>query len=250
YVKLPGSMYRTEAGGSDITFYFHPDFTMTNEGAKLRLQLAGVTDGVGNVLDTAVTQLFTVVNETMAAQRLSSLALAGEQQQDGSVALHWQQYDLGAAQNYLVERSADGDYFETIGSVQPTEAEALEFLDTETFENRIFYRLRIQRTDGTEVYSRVAVIQDAGIALPLSVEVFPNPIENNQVQFTWDSKGSDQVVEVEIRSLIGALIHTETLDAHTRGNGQAIAVSDQLEAGVYLLVVRQGTQSQTIKFVK
>ncbi|HAA16524.1 MAG TPA: hypothetical protein DCE41_34370, partial [Cytophagales bacterium] len=248
YVKLPGSMYRTEAGGSDITFYFHPDFTMTNEGAKLRLQLAGVTDGVGNVLDTAGTQLFTVVNETMAAQRLSSLALAGEQQQDGSVALHWQQYDLGAAQNYLVERSADGDYFETIGSVQPTEAEALEFLDTETFENRIFYRLRIQRTDGTEVYSRVAVIQDAGIALPLSVEVFPNPIEENILRFSWYSKGSEESVTLEVRDVRGVLVHKEELDLTTRGTQISVQLPEHLDPGMYLLNATQGVQSHSMKF--
>ncbi|HAA11654.1 MAG TPA: hypothetical protein DCE41_08120, partial [Cytophagales bacterium] len=79
--------------------------------------------------------------------------------------------DALGTEGYTVERSANGQFFETVATLQ----EALGYQEAVRFEEVIFYRLRLQRNDGTEKYSRVAVIEDQGIALPLAVEVFPNP---------------------------------------------------------------------------
>ncbi|HAA16067.1 MAG TPA: hypothetical protein DCE41_31925, partial [Cytophagales bacterium] len=122
--------------------------------------------------------------------------------------------------------------------------------DETVLSDQAFYRLRIQRTDATEAYSRVAVIMDAGLAQPLSVEVFPNPIEDDQVQFTWFSKGSEADVSLEVRDLRGVLIHSEALDVTTRDLQQTVKLPGHLETGMYLLQVSQGSQTQVVKFIK
>ncbi|HAA22908.1 MAG TPA: hypothetical protein DCP28_30635, partial [Cytophagales bacterium] len=244
YVKIPEEMYRVAYQGETVAFYFDDQFTVTYDGATLALGVDGITDQNGNVLEDAVTATFAVQNVTPTAQRLESLHLTGEQLEDGSIALTWNAYDALGTEGYTVERSANGQFFETVATLQ----EALGYQEAVRFEEVIFYRLRLQRNDGTEKYSRVAVIEDQGIALPLAVEVFPNPIEENILRFSWYSKGSEESVTLEVRDVRGVLVHKEELDLTTRGTQISVQLPEHLDPGMYLLNATQGVQSHSMKF--
>ncbi|MEL6538950.1 MAG: T9SS type A sorting domain-containing protein, partial [Bacteroidota bacterium] len=250
FVKLPEAMYRMEAGGSDITFHFDADFNATYDGATLTVFVDSITDRASNVMDSAFARAFAVENVSTTQSRMTSLELAGMQREDGTVQLSWQQIDAEGNLNYLIERSADGDQFEVIGSVLSSHAESFGYHDETVLSDQAFYRLRIQRSDATEAYSRVAVIQDAGLALPLSVDVHPNPISGSQLRFVWDSKGSDENLTLEVRDLRGALLYTETVDATTRGLQQSVKLPEHLETGLYMMHLTQGNQTQSVKFIK
>lgn len=245
YIKVPRAMYRIAHNGDQIGIYFDENFTITYDGATLALDVNGLTDEANNPLDSVVHTAFIVVNQTASAQRLESLSLRGEQQEDGSIALHWNHYDPVGTHGYVVERSADGQFFQDIATVQATTA----YQDVVRFDDHLFYRLRVQRTDGTQKYSRVVHIQDTGLAIPLSVEIYPNPIQDRALHFSWFSKGLQAKLHVQVRDLRGVLIHQGTLDLNTRATQQTVKLPPGLESGMYLLTVTQDSQSQTIQFV-
>ncbi|HAA16509.1 MAG TPA: hypothetical protein DCE41_34290, partial [Cytophagales bacterium] len=203
-------------------------------------------------LDTAYANVFTVKHEAEAntSARMGTLDLAGSQLEDGSIALTWQQYNAEGTQAYLLERSLDGTSFESVTVVAAGNESQYGYQENVRFTGRIFYRVRVQRTDGTEVYSRVATIQDAGFFSGLHVEVYPNPIQGNRVHFTWDSQDEDAPLILHVRDLRGTLVHVETLDAFSRGQQQSLTLPEHLDPGLYLLQAEQGSHTQTIKVMK
>ncbi|HAP58698.1 MAG TPA: hypothetical protein DCR93_04010, partial [Cytophagales bacterium] len=247
YIKLPSAMVEMAHSGNKIEFYFDRQFTSNYHGKTLRLRISGVTDEVGNVLNRSVDTLFHVQNVTPASsQRLVSLDFTGEQVADGSIVLQWNAVDPAGTQAYVVERSRDGEFFQSIA--QLTEAEGYQ--EVVRFEEAIYYRLRLQRTDGTETYSAIAVIQDNGLAQPLTTEVYPNPIEDGTLRYSWYSKGSEESLTLEVRDLRGALLYTETVDPATRGLKQSVKLPEHLETGLYMMHLTQGNQTQSVKFIK
>ncbi|HAA12923.1 MAG TPA: hypothetical protein DCE41_15015, partial [Cytophagales bacterium] len=251
YVKVPSTEYLTQVSGSNVTLFFEEGFTATYDGADLRIQLSGLTDANNNATDTTLNQVIAVENVIVTgggSQRLQSLNLAGEHREDGQVALHWNAISVDGIAFYAVERSTDGTYFESVGTVVAGSEAEYEFLDAVDFDTQIFYRLRLVST-AKELQSRTIAIQDNGLAMPLSVEVFPNPIEDSRVAFTWTSKGSEEHLTVEIRDLRGALLHTETLDATSRGLQQSVQLPTHLQSGLYLLQISQENDTQSVQFV-
>ncbi len=79
---------------------------------------------------------------------------------------------------FTVERSADGDAFEAIGSVPAAGnsgvARDYEFADQSPLATG-YYRLRIEDMDGSSAYSHVLVVKSATDATATRLQVSPNP---------------------------------------------------------------------------
>ncbi|HEX8505476.1 MAG TPA: T9SS type A sorting domain-containing protein [Hymenobacter sp.] len=92
------------------------------------------------------------------------------------VAVSWATASEQGNDRFEVQRSADGEAFEIIGTVKgqgtSSRAHAYSFLDARPLPGRAYYRLRQVDTDGTSRYSPVASAEWNGRGL---AGAYPNP---------------------------------------------------------------------------
>ena len=105
-----------------------------------------------------------------------------------------------------------------------------------------YYRLKQEDFDGASVYSAVKVIDFSGTQLN-AVKVYPNPAKNslNVVSAAFAGRVSYTIQSAEGRQVTSGNMN-QTLSA------QPIDIS-KLKTGIYYIVLRDGTTTQTVKFM-
>jgi hypothetical protein len=105
-----------------------------------------------------------------------------------------------------------------------------------------YYRLKQEDLDGASVYSAVKVIDFSGMQLD-AVKVYPNPAKNslNVVSAAFAGQVSYTIQSAEGRQVTSGNMN-QTLRA------QPIDIS-KLRSGIYYIVLRDGTTTQTVKFM-
>jgi hypothetical protein len=153
--------------------------------------------------------------------------------------------------HFAIERSADGNSFETIGSVEGSgNSNSIlfyEFTDISPLTSNVsYYRLRQVDFDGTTAYSMIKAVKTPSNQLTVA-EIYPMPAGetvnvnlNNVRSGTW---------KVEIFDLSGRVLFQET---HSLASGmQTLQVTTaNLPQGTYLLSIRNDSENHSLKLVK
>lgn len=161
--------------------------------------------------------------------------------------LEWSTSTEVNADHFLVERSYDAQYWESIGKVQAAgtssslkEYELIDKTPTGNSSNKsVYYRLKIVDRDGAFEYSAIRVLdfeQDGNFDLL----VYPNPAKD--ILFLERSSRSN--TSIKIYSPAGKLLHTQQSSIPT--NKVVINVS-RFPNGTYILT---DGDNQMVKFIK
>ncbi len=161
----------------------------------------------------------------------------------GQVLLQWTTASERSNERFVVERSADGQYFEALQAVAghgtTTLSQAYSYLDAQPLPGLSYYRLRQVDLDGTSTYSPVRSSQ-LGTA---PATLYPNPTAG---PLTLDLRAAPAgPCEVRVLDAVGQVRLTQTVAS---GQQQAL-VLNSLPAGVYLVQLRtpgQGCQVQRV----
>ncbi|MEM7041043.1 MAG: T9SS type A sorting domain-containing protein, partial [Bacteroidota bacterium] len=162
--------------------------------------------------------------------------------------LEWRTVSEGAATHFVVERSSDGTYFESIGAVETAgdmnTGSGYEFVD-ETVTGDAHYRLRMVEPGFSDVLSEVIFLArgDRGFAVS---SVYPHPVQH---QMHVDL-GLEQAAEVEftVVDLWGRSV-MQQIKSCTAGPQTIDIETAQLAAGTYVLIVRNGLDEVRKRFV-
>jgi len=139
---------------------------------------------------------------------------------------------------FEVERSLDGENFETIDFVKGfgNSDKIQSYTYLVSGEESAFYRLKQIDFDGKFEYSQIVSVTSEIGAVALSPNPFVNEIKLNSV---------NTIEKVEIVDLTGKVLITETLR-----NQMAEIKTDHLSNGVYFINITQGGSVQTKRIVK
>jgi hypothetical protein len=77
--------------------------------------------------------------------------------------------------SYVVEKSADGRTYNTIGSVKATNQKTYSFVDGQPGSDNSYYRLKMVDIDGSFKYSYIVSIKSR---LNMNISLSPNPVKN------------------------------------------------------------------------
>jgi hypothetical protein len=107
---------------------------------------------------TAFSFLFVfIVNAvSSSAQEISHLRLH-RQADDASV--NWGSTNAAGVSYFLIERSYDGEIFETVAEVAPTSASSYRFRDNTVLPGMISYRVTSYNLDGSSFQSPIEVLR-------------------------------------------------------------------------------------------
>jgi hypothetical protein len=139
---------------------------------------------------------------------------------------------------FEVERSLDGENFETLDFVKGfgNSDKIQSYTYLVSGEESAFYRLKQIDFDGKYEYSPIVSVTSEIGAVELSPNPFVNAIKLNSV---------NTIEKVEIVDLTGKVLITETLS-----NQMAEIKTDHLTNGVYFINITQGGSVQTKRIVK
>jgi hypothetical protein len=157
----------------------------------------------------------------------------------------------GEVDHYVIERSLDGEKFETIGTVENKAAfkeGQFNFRDhfrtAIALNNDFFYRLKQVDADGNIVYSKVLIARMFNTKSLASLSVTPDPLANDilvNVQLNEDS-----YVMMKVKDEKGNLILKEGQKAELGANAYTLEGTHNLRPGLYTLEVTVNSKERMI----
>ncbi|MFN9583514.1 MAG: T9SS type A sorting domain-containing protein, partial [Bacteroidota bacterium] len=111
---------------------------------------------------------------------------------------------------------------------------------------KLYYRLRQQDIDGTVSYSSVAVLTRSAKSIQ-QVSIYPNPATATTTVefFTVETNASIQVADIN-----GKIVYTTRMNTVEGLNTFVLNEVNTLDAGIYLVTIHAGNESQVFKLIK
>lgn len=163
---------------------------------------------------------------------------------NGQVKLNWSTSNEINSRDFVIERSADGRNFSTLGNVPANNSTLVNnysFTDASPLSGINYYRLKMFDRDGTFKYSFIIAVNNRQ---QQSLSIFPNPV-------------SDHPYITHAKALTGAVLEMYAMDGRKMSSAtvakDAVQTSldlSTLAAGTYELVFRNGKSTETTKFSK
>ncbi len=165
-----------------------------------------------------------------------------------AIALYWTTSTELNNDYMAVERSLNGIDFEEIGRVEgkgtTSEQQQYTFVDNYPIAGTNYYRLRQVDYDGTEEYHPViSVLFDKPLAFGMNIS--PNPVRET-LQVDWSLPETQDGI-LRVFDMQGQLMSQRAI---AQGSGRYNLPTRDLPAGLYILQMEQGRQTQTLRFVK
>lgn len=160
----------------------------------------------------------------------------------GSNYLYWETANLLKTESMEVQRSANGNNFETIAVVGTDNGTIFHYNDNSPYEGVNLYRLRFTGSDNKETFSQVVNI-NTKVESKWRMQFYPNPV-NQQLHVTImgsiDSNASIRVYDIAGHVLKNIIVK----DAF-----QNLDLTD-LPAGGYILTYTDNSHSYTSRLTK
>lgn len=171
--------------------------------------------------------------------------------QQGTVNLQWLTASEKDNKEFVVERSADGEAFEAIGTVesngnssQPTE---YSFADKNPLQGTFYYRLKQVDYGGEFAYSKVIAVSAKGIAAAMQLQVYPNPFDTElHMTVTAQKSGSATLQLVDMQ---GRAVHSGNVELQPGLNKLTLPLRF-LRKGLYILQLNGSGINGTVKVLK
>jgi hypothetical protein len=161
----------------------------------------------------------------------------------------WTTANENQVSKFEVERSDDGSSFEKIGTLvaQNSQANSYEWIDANPLSGNNYYRLSMVDIDGASTYSKVVV---AGIATNTkAVKIYAGATAARAFTVEVGSEAPKGNYNVGVYNMSGAMIYRRQWQQSGSASTQAIVLPSTVTAGVYTIIVNNGTQRFTQKWV-
>jgi hypothetical protein len=199
-----------------------------------------VSVAISNSVCTMASYSQTVNVSAILAVQLSDFT--GESK-DNDGLLSWAMANGAGTEYFVIERSADGNIFDSIGMIawiNNAAAYTYHFTDKSMLNGNNFYRLRTVNRDGATSYSGVVILTNNFTLTTGKMNIFPNPA-TALLNFEIASATGGEVT-VQVFNLSGILMIKKQLQLSAGNNLQSLPTS-MLRTGNYFLQVSnaQGT---------
>ncbi len=163
---------------------------------------------------------------------------------NGFAGLTWQTVNEINLKQFEIQKSSDARTFTTITNVTAKNAASVNtysFTDGKALAGTAYYRIKAVDNSGSFVYSGVVSINGK---IAVNINVFPNPVANNLV-LSHPKAGvnaSMQIISMDGKAVSLTIIQQDAVQT-------SIDVS-KLAKGNYFVVFTNGSDKQSLKFVK
>lgn len=221
------------------------DFTAVDANPvtfRLRLTTNGSNDGTtnnGNGTGVWIDE-FRVVGTASAPLAVEALDFSAVLKNDNLVALEWLASSNLTTLFFEIERSTDGNNWQSIGKVYTGEKAIYIFEDNTPFLGKNYYRLSWKNEANEKIYSAIKTIEIQGIS-PINIR----PI-NHQILML--SSNETISFKYSIFNAMGQVVVQKKLEDF---NGEMRLNMEDWSSGIYFFVIYgEGLREQPFKFFK
>ncbi len=213
-----------------------------NNGTMLS-NLSGAPYGVFTLGTSSAANALPVELVSFSARRAGTTAV-----------LNWVTHSEKNNDFFTLERSADGNVFEAIGTVKGAGTTVIRteysYHDQAPLEGRSYYRLKQTDFNGeSEIFRAILLDADkTGKSLSL-LSAGPNPF-NNELEVNVGSE-ADGSLEVMLYNVQGAVAYRKQLDVTGGSNRINLQIEGDLPPGIYFLRITSGNDStEPLKLIR
>lgn len=163
--------------------------------------------------------------------------------QNNKALLQWQTTNEVNMLGFIIESSSDANNFTAVATISANNkaTNSYSWLDINTQNGTIYYRIKMVNTDGTFTYSNVVAIT---FKTATTLSIHPNPVVNTLVlKYDFTSTTS----QATIFSVQGKKVITATIPSNTT---QTTIDASNLPDGWYFLQMQEISGTKTVKFLK
>jgi hypothetical protein len=155
---------------------------------------------------------------------------------DKTITLDWNTAQESNSSHITIQRSADGENWDDLGTVQAKGNSAIttaySFIDEHPLSGNNFYRLQLVDIDNSFTYSVVTVIRTSTIG---AITFYPNPARDYVNVSLGNAIKTGETVSIRLASLTGQVMQVQNTAA---GAGTVVSFRvSNYAAGVYFLSV-------------
>jgi len=166
--------------------------------------------------------------------------------EDDRVMLEWETRQLGRDWIFMVERSTDGDYFQTICGLRSTSSKSYAFFDKDPIKNKtVQYRIKAVQTGKAEsvLFSLPVSFQHSFTRI---LNSYPNPVAD-RLYIDIPSAATEKIFIV-IKDFFGREVFSESLENEFQRN---VPISTrELMKGTYFIQLTSGENRWTTRMQK
>ncbi len=168
-------------------------------------------------------------------------------QQSNINKLNWEVQEAAGFSHYNIERSEDGNTFDSVAAVSATGGLTYSYDDAGIdLSKSYYYRLKLVKKDGSFFYSDTILIR-AGRHEGRFV-LYPNPVQNQLIFSLTLDKGS--LYDIWINDITGKRIMKLPSATFEAGINNFTINTSNLPKGTYTIVVRSNDNKYIRKFIK
>ncbi|HSH67067.1 MAG TPA: T9SS type A sorting domain-containing protein [Bacteroidia bacterium] len=152
---------------------------------------------------------------------------------------------------FTVERSTDGETFQSIGTVNGAgnskQSRLYSLTDDEPLSGSVYYRLKQTDYDGKQKYFNLVSFDNCRLISGLDVNLYPNPL-TDEVNYQFELEHDGQL-QIEIMDVLGKIVYSKQLQA-TKGNQLLKLDLSDLPKGLYIFRMNDGVNHRSKKITK
>ena len=260
------------AAPADITFQFDEAATPTgqtgvnfstgtNVQAWRRPSGAWLTTGAPAAVNTTVPNAATV--KILGLSNFSPFGLSSidgplpvkfgnvkAYQQGNGIKVDWSNLTESGVVNYTIERSANGQLFTPLGTVNPTANNSnradYSYFDAAPLTGINFYRIQSLEVDGKKLFSTIVRVSTK--AGQTDITIYPNPVSGNRVSFQATALPKGQYM-VRVTNAAGQQVMSKSL-LHTGGSvTEVLELPATIKTGMYNILLSGADIKLTKTFI-
>ena len=190
---------------------------------------------------------FNIVFKDMAGLSGTVSALAAVKK-DRQAQIDWTVSNETGISKYVIQRSANGTSFTTISEVTAkgsNSSQVYQVMDAAPVSGNNYYRIRSVPVSGSHILSNVAMVNMGD--MESSISIFPNPIENNQINIRFKTIEEGRYTFV-VFDLQGRPLERQTIEHKTGMNYHNAVLKNKLPIGMYYLRVENSKTNYVTSF--
>lgn len=191
------SNWQSNWGGSGTSWIYYTNSRIAPVGTrKIRIRLQAQLF----FNQPAINVYFDDISLTKPTLLPVSLLSFNGQEVQGTVHLNWISNPELQLKQFVLERSIDATYFDSIATFQPGNT-SYQFIDlnNDLTSTRYFYRLKMMQPDGKYDYSNIVTIK---IPAHVFISLFPNPANNTVTVNGSFRKGIISVINTDGQTVL------------------------------------------------
>ncbi|MBK9464662.1 MAG: T9SS type A sorting domain-containing protein [Chitinophagaceae bacterium] len=171
-------------------------------------------------------------------------------QQGNGIKVDWSNLTESGVVNYTIERSANGQLFTPLGTVNPTANNSnradYSYFDAAPLTGINFYRIQSLEVDGKKLFSTIVRVSTK--AGQTDITIYPNPVSGNRVSFQATALPKGQYM-VRVTNAAGQQVMSKSL-LHTGGSvTEVLELPATIKTGMYNILLSGADIKLTKTFI-